>query len=983
MTKNCHGETLFVRTRPSRMWLAIVVLFAVCESHALDPQKRISQFAHEVWTVKNGLPEADVMAILQTRDGYLWVGTEEGLARFDGVHFTVFDRKNTPLPNNRVQALAETSDGSLWIGTEKGLTRYQSRQFTNFTTKDGLPSDNIRSLRADPDGPLWITTSQGVRKWDGKGFERDSSIEAVAGPNPRQVLRTPNGRVWVASDGGVTDGNSGAGASFMGDRWIRGKTVRDMVEDSHGDLWIGTTTGLFRVVKDQAQPYVEGSLATHPEVTALLQDRDHNIWVGTLGEGLMRINQSGIEHYSVADGLSGIEVTSLYQDAGGNLWIGTFGGGLEVFRDAMFTPYGQREGVSQNVVWTVMEGRDSSIWVGTQSGGLNQIKDGHVSVYSTRSGFSDNTVGSLFESRDGTLWLGKDSGLSRFKAGVILGAPSAHPLLHEQVHTIYEDGSGTMWIGTRTQGLVQLRGNRYAALSTQEGLPNNNVQSFTPSKNGGFWIGTLAGLSYFRDGRFTNFTTRDGLSADQIIALYEDHDGTLWIGSDGLNRLKNGRIINYGGQEGLAQSLLAIVEDDEGYLWLSTNKGIVRVSKKQLNDFADGKSTKLSPVLFDSEDGMRSAEFNGGSSPAAWKDHSGNLWFPTVAGALKIDPRRLVDQTPLQLHIEEVRADKKTLASAASLVLPPGGRELEFHYSAPYFAGAARLRYEYRLEGFDRDWVEAGARTVAYYTNVPPGNYRFRVAVTVAGADPSRHEDSVALYLTPHFWQTRIFYAGLGIAIAGLILLAWRWTNRVMIARQNELERLVEARTHELEAEKAELVEAKTALAEQATHDSLTGLMNRAAILHVLETEVRKAEREDTSFAVVLADIDHFKLVNDTYGHIVGDDVLRKFAQRLSFHLRSYDQAGRFGGEEFLIVMPGLSNQHSSRIEQFQRDLSWQQFRAGEIELRITCSAGVAFWHSDVRNAKSLLILADRALYRAKANGRNRVEVTENRAAKL
>lgn len=615
-----------------------------------------------------------------------------------------------------------------------------------------------------------------------------------------------------------------------------------------------------------------------------------------------------------------------------------------------------------NVV-TVMEGRDSSIWVGTQSGGLNRIKNGHVTVYSTRLGFSDDTVGSLFQGRDGTLWLGKDSGLSRFKDGTVLGAPTASSVLHEQVHTIYEDESGTVWIGTRTQGLVRLRGNQYKSFGVREGLPNNNVQSFSPSMNGGFWIGTLAGLSYFQNGKFTNYTTKDGLSADQVIALYEDSDGTLWIGTDGLNRLKNGRVTSYAAQECLGQNPLAIVEDNDGYLWISTNKGIYRVSKKQLNNFADGKSAQLTPVAFGSEDGMRSAECNGGSSPAAWKDHNGNLWFPTVAGVLKIDPWRRIDRLPLQLHIEEVRADKRYLRPNDTFVLPPGGHELELHYSAPYFAGAARLRYQYKLEGFDKDWVDADARTVAYYTNVPPGKYHFRVAAIVAGANPKRVEESITFYLKPHFWQTPTFYAALGIGIAGFMFLAWVWTNRFMIARQNELRRLVEARTRELEAEKAELLEAKAALAEQATHDSLTGLMNRAAILRVLETEMRKAEREGSSFAVVLADIDHFKQVNDTYGHIVGDDVLREFGQRLGVHLRSYDQAGRFGGEEFLIVMPGFSIQHTSRIEEFQRDLSHQQFRTGDVQLHIRCSVGVAFWNSEIRSRESLLLLADRALY--------------------
>ena len=964
---------LWGRIACSCLLLALVVSGG--KADALDPQKTIAQYAHEIWNAKSGLPEADVMAILQTRDGYLWVGTEEGLARFDGVRFTVFDRKTSPLPNNRVQALAETLDGSLWIGTENGLSQLKDHQFTNYSTREGLPSNNIRDLWAEPGGPLWITTVAGVRMWGNNGFERNPSIEKISGNYPRQLLRTRHGETWVASDTGLQV--VGKDAAMMPDSMpFDRKVVRVLLEDSAGTLWIGTTVGLYRLIDGKFEAYSVGRRLSHPEITALLEDRDRNLWVGTLGEGLTRINKNGVLRYSVADGLSGIEVKSLYEDRAGNLWVGTFGGGIEIFRDTIFTPYGKREGISQNVVWTVMEGRDSSIWIGTQSGGLNRLKDGKVTVYSTRQGFTDNTVGSLFEAKDGTLWLGKDSGLSRFRDGTISSAPTASSALHEQIHSVYQDPSGTLWIGTRTSGLVRLRNGNYTYFNSQNGLPHNNVQAIIPARGGGLWIGTLGGLSYFRDGKFRNLTSKDGLSADQVISLYEDAQGTLWIGTDGLNRLKNGKITTYADAEGLFdQNPLAIVEDNFGYLWLSTNKGIFRVSKQQLNDFADGRTKQLTPVSFGTADGMRSAECNGGSSPAAWKDHNGNLWFATVAGVLKVDSKVPGSRFPLQLHIESVWADKKEITPSADFQLPPGGHELEFHYSAPYFTGSGHVHYKYKLVGFDKDWVDAGSRMVAYYTNLSPGEYRFQVSASTLDPSPNSADTEVSFYLMPHFYQTEIFYIAVAVVIVGLIFLGWLWMNRFMIARQNELKQLVKARTLELEAEKAELLEAKAALAQQASHDSLTGLMNRAAIFRILEEEMTQAERERTSFAVIVADLDHFKNVNDTYGHLVGDDVLREFARRLNSNLRMYDHAGRFGGEEFLIVMPGLSDEAAERIRELHRKLSEESFIAENIELRVTCSLGVAWFTPDIRSTEELVNLADEALYAAKANGRNRVEV--------
>jgi len=957
-----------------------VVLFTLGqEASALDPHKSVAQYAHEVWNTKSGLPEADVMAILQTKDGYLWVGTEEGLARFDGAHFVVFDRKTSSLPNNRIQALAETPDGSLWIGTEDGLSRFRDHQFTNYSTRDGLPNNNVRALWAETGGALWVTTLAGVRVWRGNGFELAPSIEPIAQNSPRQVLRTPNGDIWVASDTALGH-SSHAGLMKMpvGRAPLNGRIIRTLMVDPAGVLWVGTSTGLYRLSEGQVRPYPLG-LHSQPEVTALLQDRHHNLWVGTLGEGLIRVNTEGIARYSVQDGLSGVEVKTLFEDSAGNLWVGTFGGGLDVFRDTMFTPYGKPEGVSQDVVWAVMQSRDSSIWIGTQAGGLNQLKDGKVTTYSTRDGSADNTVGALLEARDGTLWLGKDSGLDRFDQGKVFRVPLAQPSLHEQVHAIYEDRGGTLWVGTRSSGLFLLRGLDRRRLDTRDGLTGSDVQTIIPSRRGGIWIGTLDGLSYYKDNHFINFTSKDGLSADQVFSLYEDTEATLWIGTDGLNRLKDGKVTVYGDREGLFdQNVLAILEDDNGYLWLSTNKGIFRVSKQQLNDLAEGKTSQLTPVMFGPADGMRSAECNGGSSPAAWKDRKGNLWFATVAGALKLDPRwTAANPHPLQVHVEDLWADRKHVDPNGGLRLPPGGHELEVHYSAPYFAGANRVRYRYRLDGFDKEWVDAGTRTVAYYTNLPPGDYRFQVVASAFNATPGEAEADLGFYLTPHFYQTPTFYTLATLAVLALIFLVWRWTHRVMIARQNELRLLVQMRTRELEAEKAELLDAKAALAQQVNHDSLTGLLNRRAIFQVLEQDMIRAQREKTSLALLLLDLDHFKNINDTYGHLVGDDVLREFAHRLESSLRPYDHAGRFGGEEFLIVMPGLQEDREDRVRDLQKQLRLKHSVSSDAELTLTCSIGAAWFNPEIKSVESLVKLADQALYAAKMNGRNRVEIAE------
>ncbi|HTS68830.1 MAG TPA: HD domain-containing phosphohydrolase, partial [Terriglobia bacterium] len=470
-------------------------------------------------------------------------------------------------------------------------------------------------------------------------------------------------------------------------------------------------------------------------------------------------------------------IWAFVQDREGSLWICS-DGGLSQLRDGQVTTYSSVEGLSSDIVLPIYEDREGSLWMGTAGGGLNRFRNGQFTTYTTRQGLSNSIVLSLSEDQEGALWLGTRHGLDRMKDGKFTVYTTKDGLPNDIVLCMWPDRDGSLWLGTRS-GLGHRKDGKFTAFTTKDGLSNNYVTDIYQDHNDTLWVGTGGGgLNRYSNGTFTAFTTKDGLSSDMVTAIHEDDNGSLWVGTSGggLNRFNGRKFTSITMKNGLADDkIFQILEDRKHDFWMSSNRGIFRVNGQELRDFADGKIASIQSVAYGVSEGMKSRECNGGFQPAGWAARDGRVWFPTMNGAVVIDPANpsAAGLHP-QVRVEAVVVDQKAFAPGETIQPTLGHGKLEFQYTGISLSAAKRVNFKYKLEGFDKEWVEAGNRRVAYYTNIPPGHYRFRVMA--AGDDGKWNEAAApcALYLAPHFYQTGWFYVlcavlGLG-ALAGFRL---------------------------------------------------------------------------------------------------------------------------------------------------------------------------------------------------------------------
>jgi ligand-binding sensor domain-containing protein/signal transduction histidine kinase len=798
--------------RPVLIALAIagILACAPAAAFALDPARQLRDYRLRIWQTENGLPQNTVHDILQTRDGYIWLATDSGVARFDGLQFRIFDRQNTnEIRHGSIRRLFEDRAGNLWLATAAGLVRYAHGKFTLFTRRDGLSSESVWSISQDSSGTLWIATSLGLDRYlDGRFTSADAP--GLKGESVVSVIEARAGGLWIATTGSLARFNGSSFTSYeqkdglpadeltaicedqQGWLWIGTShglrllannrltnpgSLTDRVETLHadksGNVWIGTSSGLWKTRDGKLVAAGNGLPAN--EVTSILEDRAGVLWFATPG-GIARWKDEKFEALTPADGLSSSIVLSLFEDREGNLWIGTESGGVNLLRDTKFVTITRREGLSSDLVRSIYEDRDSSVWMGTFGGGLNHLRQGRVTTYTTRDGLPSNTISSVLGDRQGNIWVGTPAGLSRLTRGTFKTFTSANGISDDGIRSLHEDPGGNLWIGTR-RGLTSLNRGRYTTYTALDGLANDFVGAICDSRDGGIWIGTLGGLSLFRNGQFKNFTVRDGMTSDVVTTVHEDAQGALWAGTlgGGLNRLRDGlrgwRITGYTTRDGLVDDVVYdVMEDDKNNLWLSTTRGIVRISKQEIDRF-DSKKGSLQSVTYGTSDGLATREGSGGGHPAGCRSDDGKLWFSTVKGAAVIDPNRIeINEHAPPVVIEEVLVDDRPTDNQARL--EPGTRRVEFHYAGLSFTAPEEVAYRYRLEGFDRDWRGGGTQRIASYTNIPAGYYTFRVVARNSDGVWNEAGESFDFSIKPHFYRTYWFYA---LMAAMLGVAVWGW----------------------------------------------------------------------------------------------------------------------------------------------------------------------------------------------------------------
>jgi ligand-binding sensor domain-containing protein len=778
-------------------------MFSAAAARALEPGRPIGEYGHRVWLTQSGLLQDHILCMLESRSGYLWLGTSDGLVRYDGYQFATFDQDNTPsLGLDAARALYEDHSGGLWIGGNSGrFTFLKDGRFNPAfweTMMQGLEPLNIMAIHEDHEGWIWIATDYGLyRHRGGQTLE----VTAKDGLTSDQVLaleEDPQGRMWI--------GTGGSGLFY----WQNGRLnaiprsyTGDTINAIHADganLWVGGVPGVRLLREGKPQPFPGQNLTATEAVTAIYSDREGYLWYGTLQAGVRRLSPQGVlTSYRHADGLSSDNVTSLLEDREGNMWIGT-SVGLNQLRNTSFQNLGEKEGLA-GFARSITEDRDGNMWITMEADGLRRYRNGIAERYGN---IPYPYLRSVFADSDGSIWVGGDRGnlYHILKNGRTVSYTERDGFTGGSVKSIMRARDGSLWLGT-SRGASRLFQDRFSNFSVRDGLPGRELSQILQARDGTMWFVTSGGLAHLSDGKFTNYTMNEGLSSKFLRCLYEDDDGVMWIGTrdGGLNRLKDGKIVVYNRSNGLARNVVfSIVEDADHNLWMSSTRGIFRVRKRELNDYAEGRVPFITSVTYGLADGMVAEECSGNVYPAVWKARDGRFWYPTVGGVSIIDPRHILsDVAPTPALMEKIVVNRKLRpATDAEQQIAPGAGELEFHYTAIAFGFADKLRFKYKLEGFDRDWIDAGPRRAAYYTNIPPGRYVFRV--TVQHGDERADEQFAAvvrLRLLPHYYQSAWFWALMALLMLLAALCLYRFWFRRMWQQGRLRTVLVDSRTSE------------------------------------------------------------------------------------------------------------------------------------------------------------------------------------------
>ncbi len=778
-----------------RSWLPALLCIALsAPAVGLEPTRELTQYGYSHWDTERGLPQNTVSVIRQTSDGYIWIGTQEGMARFDGVRFVTYDSRNTPALGTKIYDLMEDGQGNLWVGTSSGAVRKdRAGNFRRFGAKEGFPESQVSTVVHARDESMWFGATKGLYHLVGDKVTRYGREDGLPDSAILLITEDPTGALYLMTRGNsLTRYKDGQFKTYTIEEGAPKVGINSLLAARNGDLWIGTeTTGLFLFSRGTFTPMnmANGLLQPSDRIRSLLEDSRGALWVGTDGGGVARrFNGRWSKFFGPL--WASDEAMNIFEDREGSVWLGTFTSGLHQLTDVKFLAIGKPEGLSDDVVWSVMEDKANEIWIGAANG-LNRVQDGRV-VWAAQS-FNGITLGpiwGLHKGRDGSLWVATRRGLFHVR-GEQADLMDPTPVLGTSVvQAVYEDRRGDVWFGS-PGGVGRLRNGVMQSLTRDLKMPSGSSIFIDEDPDGTMWVALRGGgLLHFTGDDWTVLTTADGLAGNWVVEMHRDSRGVLWIGTQtGLSRIEGKRIDTFRSAQGLFdENIHRILEDGDNNLWMSTNRGIFRMKRSDLDKVARGELKTAPSAVFGSTDGMRSSECNGSGQPAGWKLQDGRLVFPCIRGAVVIDPAKLrYNQVEPKVKIEQLSHDGVVVNLNETIVVPPGSRTMEIAYSGLSFVNPQKVHMRHKLEGYDQEWVEAGTRRIAYYTNLPPGNYAFHVLAANDDGLWNHEPATIRFRLAPFFHQTWMFMALCILSGAGVVGGAYYLRVRYLKRREAEL----------------------------------------------------------------------------------------------------------------------------------------------------------------------------------------------------
>jgi len=790
-------------------WLVVACFLATAVSRALalDPAENPANYVVAHWDTDDGLPHNEVRCIIQTRDGYLWVGTQQGLARFDGLTFTVFNTHNSGLPNNLIAAFAEMRDGSLWIGTSSGLARYQDGRFTAYGVANGLKTETVNGLCAAPDGSLWIGSRLGITRWVNGKFVNDIDTSAYDMTGTRCISVDGHSNIWIAASDDALCYHDGKFTQYSRAEGLPAHPVRMLCEDVDGTILAATSAGLLRLKDGHFIPFEQNNALAGVRVAAELVDSAGNLWVGS-AEGLDRYSGGKLIHYTNRNG-EGLNASgALFEDREHCLWAGT-SSGLYRFTDRRASLLPLENGNTETLVNILMQSRDGALWIGKWIRGVDRIQNGVSTHYTNGVQLASQPVTTIYESPDGTIWFGnRGSSLQRLVGTNVTtftyqsGVPTSRPAT-----AIYQDTNGEFFVGISRRGLLQLTNEQLAPVPEALAMTNDTVWTIMLTRDGRLLMGSDTGLYQRSPDRTWKLVALGGRSHPVgARALLEDDQGAIWIATDGdgLVRWQNEQERVYTTREGMVDDVLfSVLDDHHGSLWVNSARGIARIRKTEFARVDRGDAASLNCLTFGRADGLLSASTAGNGNPSAICLADGSILAATDRGVVVIDPRRVqINTQPPTVVIEDVVVDDKALSYTNEISVPAGAYRLEIHYNALSLIDPQRLRFRYQLEGADPAWIEAGQQRKASYTHLSPGRYTFRVVACNNDGVWNETGASLAIQIQPRFYQTKLFIGLVATSAAALIFLIYTARRRIARLQMARLESLVSKRTAELKTAK-------------------------------------------------------------------------------------------------------------------------------------------------------------------------------------